>query len=121
MIEVVRFDFGRKEEARVQPQEVTANPGKDIYYWINLDREGIGELIPVMNRLCSQTPVEPEDFLKPIDELLEVRTDFIGFNLVETWLVDNILQSRPIRIMLGDCYMVTLCERSKVMAQVKGN
>jgi magnesium transporter len=119
MIDIVEFDFGRKKEVKVQAKNVKADKQEGIYYWINLDEEGMSQLIPLLNRLCPSTQIEADYFQKTADELVDLQPDFISFTLLETALVDKILKVRSIRMVLGACFMVTLCEDSRVMRQVR--
>jgi magnesium transporter len=116
MIKAIEFDFSNKKDFEISIGEVTAECKEGHYYWIYLDLEGVSIFLDILQRLCPNTPIDGEFLKGDTRELLNLFHDSLHFKLLETYIMNGQLVSKPIQVILGKCFIATIYERdSKVV------
>lgn len=109
MISAIEFDFSTKKESAVSMEKIKADCEEDHYYWINLDLEEIGKFMDILPRLCPNTLIDERFFKGDTRELINFFHDSLHFRLQETRIMNGELVSRPIHVILGKCFVATIC------------
>jgi len=122
MFNVIEFDFATKNERTIQAIDVNPNCASSVYYWLFLDWDGLSKLIPVLSRFCPDSQIDASYFRQELSGLVDTKPDFIGFMLQETEFKDGHLAQDPLRVILGERFIVTVFEeKSRVIDQVLAN
>lgn len=116
----VAFNFATKEERDVGVDEIAANSGSDVFYWITV-RPGEEDEARRALELLNANVDAVNELLGPKKEArYDLYDDAIHFSVSEAWLVDGKLKSGMLDCLRGPNFLAVVePEESAVMNQIR--
>ncbi len=111
MISAIEFDFSSKKEFEIKLEDIRPECDEGHYYWINLNEDGIGDFVRILQRLCPKSAIDNRFLKGDTRELLNFFHDSLHFKLFETYILNGVLVSSPIQVILGKSFIATIYDR----------
>ncbi len=117
MMTVIEFDFEKKKDRRIDPEQIRTPPSTGVYYWIHSEEPHADEFSDLMGRLVPQSGLDLRPHHHDDEDLIQLHPDCLALSFSETSFCDRVLSVSSLHVILATNFLATLMKPDSEVAR----